>query len=152
MGSRTLSLGLFTFLVIARIGAQAADFAIESEVFQDNATKPFATNLTIFWKGDIYDFALRPEDRVTVFEGEAKRFLMADKRQRTQASLKMDELIRFVAAEQEMATRSKFELIRFAASPEFETSFDEKTGRLSLSSKHWDYRVETTPIMDDPNP
>ena len=148
MGNRNPLIYALTFTAIASLSAQAAEFAIESDVFVDNDPKPFATNVTIFSDGLIYDFAVKPDDRVTVLNSEAKRFLLADTRKQTQSSLSVDELIRFVAAQQQAATQSKMDLIRFAASPEFETAYNEKTGQLSLSSDHWDYRVETTPIED----
>lgn len=148
MGFRKQLFHAFTLAAIASHSAQAAEFAIESAVFIGDDPKPFATNVTVFADGMIYDFAVQPDDRVTVLDGQAKRFLLADTRKQTQSSLTVDELIRFVAAQKQAATESKNALIRFAAAPKFETAFNEKTGQLSLSSEHWDYRVETTPISE----
>lgn len=147
MGFRKSLFYAFALFALASLSAQAAEFAIESEVFTGNDSKPLATNLTIFSDGLIYDFSINDE-RVTILDAEAKRFLLADSRQQTQASITMDELIRFVAAQTQKARQSPIELIRFAATPKFETTFNESTGQLSLSSDYWDYRVETTPITD----
>ncbi len=150
MGHQKPLFCLSILAAMASLTVQAAEFAIETEVFVGDDPKPFATNVTVFSDGLIYDFAVQPNDRITVLDSEANLFVLADTRKQTQSSLTVDQLIRFVAAQQhEAVTQSESELIRFAARPKFAASFDAKTGQLNLASEHWDYRVETTLVADE---
>ena len=149
MSFRLLTIASLLLVVDNSCVVVADDFAIETEIFSSESKQAQASNVTIFSDDKVYDFSLIPDHSVTVFDPMSKRFTVADGRYRIQASLTIDELIRFVATEQTRAADLDIELIRFAANPNFEIEFDESTGQLDLISPVWSYHVETTRIDDD---
>lgn len=128
---------------------QAAEFAIETDVFSGRDLRPQAKNLTVFAEDGIYDFSQSPKDSVTVFDPTAKRFTIADGKSRKKASLAVDELVRFIATARARAENLDIELLKFAKKPQFEVSYDDESGDLEMVSDVWTYRVET--ISVDPN-
>lgn len=122
------------------------EFAMETEVFDGQGKQLQAKNVTLFADDEIHDFSIVPDQKVTVFDRNARRFTLADEKHRTKASLAAEELVRFIASERARAETSDAELIRFASKPTFEVSFDEKIGKLQMFSEVWNYRVETERI------
>ena len=136
------------FLLFFSSSVLAEDFVIETEIFVAGQNGVQASNLTIFQDDRVYDFSTLPDQSVTIFDPKSKRFTVADSKNRIQASLTVEELIRFVAATQTRAAGLDVELIRFAANPDFDVEFDESSGDLQLSSPLWIYRVQTMRASD----
>ena len=128
--------------------SSAADFAIETQVYEAGGPEPVAENLTVFSGALIYDFGLTPPQRVTVFDPAAQHFRLSDQTSRVLTTLPVDQLLEFVAAERARAQESHSEWVRFAAAPSFSEQFDESSGQLRLNSPYWDYEVQTIPVTD----
>lgn len=142
----TLRFSLLLAFVLAAAVVQplaAETFAILTQVYADGDKTPVAENVTIFEENRIVDFLVTEPARVTVFEIPNRKFTLALTGAKKKTVLTAEELIRFAATEQTRALESNSELIRFAASPSFRESFDDKSGVLTMTSPHWDYRVST---------
>jgi hypothetical protein len=124
-------------------------FAIRTRIYADDAKQPVATNLTIFQADTIYDFNDLHPSTVTVFDRKSRTFTLAQCEARVQTVLAASDIVRFAARQQAEAQRSDNELVRFAADPTFDESFDEDSGRLSLTSAYWDYQVTTRRLDDE---
>lgn len=128
--------------------AGAEDFAIRTQIFQDDQPRAVAENLTVFRDDAIYDFLITEPQTATIFDVPGRRFTLTDPGRSQQTVVAADELIRFASEEHTKALKSPNELVRFATAPKFEESFDEATGRLTLTSPLWDYEVETESWSD----
>ena len=139
---------VWQFVVFMFLAAtcRGEEFAMETKIYDGDGKQLQAENVTPFADHEIHDFSIVPEQKVTVFDRNARRFTLADEKHRTQASLAAEELVRFIASERARAETSNVALIRFASKPEFDVSFDEETGKLEMLSKVWNYRVETERI------
>lgn len=126
----------------------AQQMRIETHVFVDNQTEPASHTVTLFDSDTVYDFFEEPP-QITVFRpptaSHSGSFIMLDleAKQRTEVSTErisglMKKLTRW-AGEQED------KLLKFSADPEFEESFDEESGLLTLESTVWNYTVATVP-------
>lgn len=143
----TLRFSLLLTVVLATVVVQpleAETFAIHTQVYSDGEKAPVAENVTIFEDERIVDFLVTEPTRVTVFEIPSRKFTLALNGAKKKTVLTAEELIRFAATEQTRALESNSELVRFAASPSFRESFNDKTGVLTMTSPHWDYHVNTS--------
>ncbi len=143
-----MRLGL-ALLLLGQGRALGEDFAIRTEVIDPRDQTTLAENLTVFQAGKIYDFMMSEPRAVTEFDTDARRFVLADRALGIRTALSADELVRFAATEHAKAMESSSPLIRFAANPRFEETYDAKAGTISLTSPHWDYEV-TGSKWDDP--
>jgi hypothetical protein len=139
---------LFAVLLAGAPFLRAEDFAISTQVFEGGRPDPLAENLTVFQANRIYDFALTPPQRGTMFDAAARLFRLTDESSQTQSTLTVEELLQFVAAEQTRARESRNPLVRFAAAPSFSEKFDPTSGQLELRSPFWDYEVATMAAPD----
>lgn len=126
----------------------AQDFAIRTKVFEDGGKEPRSEHLTVFQGEKIYDFALSQPETISIFDTVSRQFVLADRKAATRTALSADDLIRFAADEQSRALKTRNTLVRFAADPTFEKSYDPETGKLLLTSKVWDYEVHSHPVTD----
>ncbi len=133
---------------VSPVAAQQMQMRIETDVFVDNQTEPASHTVTLFDSDTVYDFFEEPP-QITVFRpptaSHAGSFIMLDMvaKQRTEVSTEriaglMKKLNRWAGDQED-------ELLKFSAQPEFEESFDEETGQLTLDSPVWNYTVATVP-------
>jgi hypothetical protein len=143
-----LSLVALLALVTTASPVVAQQMRIETDVFIDNQAEPASHTVTLFDSGTVYDFFEEPP-QITVFRpptaSHEGSFIMLDleAKQRTEVSTKriaglMKKLTRWAGDQED-------ELLKFSAQPEFEESFDEETGLLTLDSPVWNYTVATVP-------
>ena len=119
----------------------AADFCVESELFLEDGTQPMAKNLTVFYDGMIYDFSLDETGEATVFDTRTYQFTLLDGDREVQSRLTRAELLELTAGLHVRARKTSHPVIRFAASPKFQESYEENTQRLTLANDQLSYSV-----------
>jgi hypothetical protein len=129
------------FCLLATAGAD--DFRIETKVYAGKEKAPVSQTTTLFRAGFVYDYLADPQ-RVAVFDQTRGRFIVLDPERKLRAELKADEVRTFVDGLHDLAAKGSNPAMRFAADPQFEIEFSE-SGRLTLTSKHITYELETEP-------
>lgn len=141
----------FGVLSAAR-SATAEGFRIETKIFVDDEEEPVSTATTLFLDGVVYDFLGEPE-QIAVFRkpggGKPGRFILLDSRRRVRTELSTDQLAGAMNKLRTWAARQNDPLLRFAANPQFDESFDRDSGKLVLASHEESYTIETVPA-DEP--
>jgi hypothetical protein len=149
MRQRTSLLAIGIAAACCQLASADESFAIRTQIYSPEQTRPVAENVTIFQAGTIYDFSDTQPATVTVFDRKSRTFTLAQCDAQIQTVLSANELVRFAATQQAEAQQSDNELVRFAADPTFAESFDADSGRLTLTSPWWDYRVATRKYDDE---
>jgi hypothetical protein len=143
-----------TLIVLSALGvlvtagpATAEGFRIETKIFVDNEDEPASTATTLFLEGVVYDFLGEPE-QIAVFRkpggGKPGRFILLDTDRRVRTEFSTDQLAGAMNKLRTWAARQHDPMLRFAANPQFEESFDRETGQLVLASHEESYSIETT--------
>lgn len=133
--------------------SNAEGFRIETKVFKGEekegkeAKTAESETTTLFLDGVVYDFLKKPE-QTAVFRkpagGNPGQFILLNEQRDPHEIL--DRKGRHYRYEDEslgFAQRDPF--LQFAANPEFEESFDDDTGKLTLVSHLENYKVDTMP-------
>jgi len=132
-------------------GTFAAQFRIETKVYAGDDEVPVSQNTTLFQSGVVYDFAESPK-RVAILRqprgDEPGRFVLIDPVRHVKTELTTDRIDAAIGKLRSWAERQPDPLLRFAANPTFEESFDEETGVLVLDSRAMQYRLATQPIQE----
>lgn len=123
--------------------ARADDFRIETKVYVGKGKRPVSRNITLFRAGYVYDYLAVPE-RVAVFDQKHGRFIVLDPVRKLKAEIKITDVRKLIESLHELAAKSSFAAMRFAADPEFDVEFTEE-GELTLSSPHVTYKLKTEP-------
>ncbi len=124
--------------------ALAEDFRIETKVYTGKDKTPISQNRTLFQAGYVYDYLLSEPERVAVFDRQHGRFIMLDPERKLKVEIKTDDVLAFAEKFHSWAAKSTNEFMKFAADPEFETTFSAN-GDMTLASSHITYRVKTEP-------
>jgi hypothetical protein len=119
----------------------AEEFRVETDVFVGSQKKPVAQNLTIFTSGLVYDFPLMGPNEIAVLDPTRGRFVLLDVSKKVKTTLTTQEILEFTAS-MKARTQDAEGVVGFAANPQFEQSFDDQTGRLTLSSKLMTYSMK----------
>jgi len=126
----------------------AEDFRIETKIFVGDEEEPVSTTTTLFQRGVVYDFLAEPE-QIAVFRkpggGKPGRFILLDPERRVRTELSTDQLADVMSKLRNWAARQRDPLLKFAANPQFEESFDRDTGQLLLASHEESYTIKTEP-------
>jgi len=126
----------------------ADDFRIETKVYVGDEKEPASTTTTLFQGGVVYDFLDVPE-QVAVFRkpggGKPGRFILLDPARRVRTELSTDQVAGAINKLKNWAARQRDPLLKFAANPQFEESFDRSTGQLLLASHEESYTIKTEP-------
>jgi hypothetical protein len=121
--------------------AWSDEFRVDTDIYVGNQKQPVAQNLTIFTSGLVYDFPLTGPEEITVFDPAHGRFVLLDCQRNVKTTLTTPELLKFAAAMKAQAL-DMGGVVAFAAKPQFEHHFDQKNGRLTLSSDVMTYRMK----------
>ncbi len=128
--------------------AVAEDFRIETKIFVGDKEEPVSSTTTLFQGGVVYDF-LGVTDQIAVFRkpggGRAGRFILLDPERRVRTELSTDQVASAMNKLRNWAARQRDPFLKFAANPQFEETFDRKTGQLLLASHEESYTIKTTP-------
>jgi hypothetical protein len=143
-------LGIVTGLFgqIHGVEAQSQDFRIETHVFVGDEPEPVSHTVTLFASGVVYDFVDEPSQTAVFRHPTATRpgqFILLDPTGQRRTEISTERIERLMKKLSRWADQQENELLKFSAKPEFEETFDETTGQLTLSSQFWTYHVATVP-------
>jgi len=141
MDRSRLLLGLLVLGCSVPVASRAQEFRVETDVFVGSQKKPVAQNLTIFVSGLVYDFPLMGPNEIAVLDPSRGRFVLLDTERKIKTTLTTQELLEFTASMKAQAQDAEG-VVAFALNPQFDPSFDEQTGWLTLSSKLMTYRLK----------
>ena len=123
-------------------------FRIETKVFAGEAKEPDSETTTLFLNGVVYDF-LKKSQQVAVFRkptgGKPGQFMLISDQRGILTKFSTDQVDGTVTKMTAWAARQKDPFLQFAANPDFDETFDDKTGKLVLTSALENYNVETMP-------
>lgn len=133
--------------------AQSHDFRIETNVYVGDEPEPVSHTVTLFASGVVYDFVDgglgdTPQEIAVFRRPTAARpgqFILLDIERQRRTEISTDRIDRLIKKLTRWASEQEDELLKFSANAEFEETFDEETGRLSLTSPAWNYQVATVP-------
>lgn len=134
-------LSLFLSVHLAPTVSLGQEFRVETDVFIGTQKKPVAQNLTIFTSGLVYDFPLMGPSEIAVLDPTRGRFVLLDTQRKVKSTLTTQELLEYTASIKAQAQDADG-VVGFAVSPQFDQTFDESTGWLTLSSKPMTYRLK----------
>ena len=149
----TQFLALFALFIAmaAQMTCIAEGLRIETEVYLGEETEPVSRTVTLFDSGVVYDF-VEEEAQVAVFRPPTRsrggQFVLLDLVNEQRTEIATDRVKALMTKLTEWAGEQDDDLLKFAAKPEFEESFDPDTGMLTLIGSHWNYRVATVPAED----
>jgi hypothetical protein len=120
-----------------------------------------STSLSLFHNGRVYDY-VDSADQVVILDPGQNKFTVLNTAKNLSTTLSFEEMRRLqetripavekyiediVQRDQKSGIQAA-EALRFQLRPHFERAFDSGTGRLTLSSASFTYRVETRPWSD----
>ena len=143
---RCVWFSIVALLAFVATAARAEDFRIETKIFVGDEEEPVSTTTTLFQRGVVYDFLAEPE-QIAVFSkprgGKPGRFILLDVDRRVKTELSTDQLADAINKLRNWAARQHDPLLKFAANPQFNETFDRSTGQLLLASHEESYTIKT---------
>lgn len=131
--------------------AGAAEFRIETRVYATDEKEPASESVTLFTGGAAYDFR-DADHRVTIFRpgvgDKPGRFVLLDTRSEERTEIRGERVAVVMTKLRRWAALQEDPFLRFTGDPAFESSFDEATGALSMTSDVLSYRITTMPVAD----
>jgi hypothetical protein len=157
MGARCASFvavlfaSLFLLLSFAT-PATSQEFRIETDVYVDEAAEATSHTVTLFEKSAVYEFVDSPR-QIIVYrpgaESAAGQFILLDPESQRRTVVEVDRVTKLMEKLTKWASEHKDPLLKFAAHPQFEETFDAEHGSLTLANPEWSYRVATIPAEDE---
>jgi hypothetical protein len=150
----TRALRLFTCVAVAasalaQTTQSAENFRIETKVFEGKNEEPISETTTIFCDGVVYDFLKTPAQTAVFSRPNGKnagRFILLNDEKRIRTEISTQKLEGAIQDLRAWAAQQPNKLLKFAADPKFEESFERGTGQLVLASHVESYTVETVPV------
>jgi len=131
--------------------AFAGEMRIETDVYVGDETESISHTVTLFDSGTVYDFVDKPA-QIAVFRPPTSsrpgQFILLDLEAKRRTEVSTDRIAGLMKKLTRWASEHEDPLLKFSAKPEFETSFDRKTGELNLTSEAWSYKVATVTAED----
>jgi hypothetical protein len=127
--------------------AGAEDFRILTKIYtgeKSEKQKPVSETITLFLDGAVYD-CLADGSQTAVFRKQGGRFILLDAHRRIRTELTTDQLTGAMDKLRDWAGRQSDPMLRFAADPKFEESFEPESGKLVLAHHLAKYTVATAP-------
>jgi len=152
-----ISLAMFLGVLAGLFGpidrgeAQTQDFRIETHVFVGDEPEAISHTVTLFASGVVYDFVDDPAQTAVFRHPTATRpgqFILLDPDGQRRTEISTERIERLMKKLSRWADQQENELLKFSAKPEFEETYDESTGQLTLSSPVWTYHVATVPVEE----
>jgi hypothetical protein len=146
-----ICLAFWAFAVTGLPAASGSDFQVASRVFVGQSVQPAGENTTFFVGEVVYDFMETGPREVTVFDAQTGDLDLIDPQRRVRTCLATDELRRFTAELKVRAVANEQfdQVIRCAADPRFETSYDVSDRELLLRSPAMTYRANGMAVAED---
>lgn len=140
-------------LLLAAESPRAAgqEFRIETEIYVGEEPEPVSHTVTLFEKAAVYEFMDNPQ-QIIVYrqgqEGKSGQFILLDTVRERRTDVDVDRVEKLMHKMTEWASEHKDPLLKFAAKPTFEETFDVESGSLTLANKEWTYRAATIKADD----
>ena len=140
-------------LLLAAESPRAAgqEFRIETEIYVGEEPEPVSHTVTLFEKAAVYEFMDNPQ-QIIVYrqgqEGKSGQFILLDTVRERRTDVEVDRVEKLMHKMTEWASEHKDPLLKFAAKPTFEETFDVESGSLTLANKEWTYRAATIKADD----
>ncbi len=120
----------------------AQEFRIETDIYVDQNQKPVSENLTLFNSDAVFDFQLAKKSEtpveVIIYNFSNKKFVLLDPSRKVKYEVDQEKLEHFVKSmRNDTAFRKR---MPFLFEPEFQKTYDSKSGWLSLKSEPLQYR------------
>jgi hypothetical protein len=127
--------------------AVAEDFRIETRVYEGEEELPISEAVTLFQNGVVYDFLAAPA-QIAVFSKPTAdrpgRFILLDPVRHLYTELDTDRIAAALDKIRDWAVQQPNPVLRFAAAPKFQESFNPESGELALASPLKTYRLQTS--------
>lgn len=143
-----------TFSLLSAAGSQCAtgqEFRIETEIYVGEEPEPVSHTVTLFEKAAVYEFMDNPQ-QIIVYrqgqEGKSGQFILLDTVRERRTDVEVDRVEKLMDKMTDWASEHKDPLLKFAAKPTFEETFDVESGSLTLANKEWTYRAATIKADD----
>jgi hypothetical protein len=128
--------------------ARSQELRIETDVYEGDEQESKSHNVTLFESGTVYDFVEKPA-RITVFrpptQSRPGQFILLDTETQRRTEVSTDRIEGLMDKLSIWAAKHKDPMLQFSAKPEFEETYDEQSGVLTLKHPMWDYAVATIP-------
>jgi len=131
--------------------AQSQEFRIETDVYVGEEEAPASHTVTLFEKSAVYEFVDKPNQVIvyrTSSEGRPAQFILLDPETQRRTDVDVARVEKLMQKLTRWASEHKDPLLKFAAAPKFEETFDAERGSLTLASPEWTYRVATVEAED----
>jgi hypothetical protein len=150
-----LSIASLSLPVLFALGnatpAAAQEFRIETDVYIGEATEAASHTVTLFEKSAVYEFVESPKQiiiyRTGVKDGRGQ-FILLDSELERRTDVDVARVEKLMEKLSKWAAEHKDPLLKFAANPQFEETFDAERGSLTLANPEWTYRVATIEAED----
>jgi hypothetical protein len=131
--------------------ATGQEFRIETEIYVGEEPEPVSHTVTLFEKAAVYEFMDNPQ-QIIVYrqgqEGKSGQFILLDTVRERRTDVEVDRVEKLMHKMTDWAADHKDPLLKFAAKPTFEETFDVESGSLTLANKEWTYRAATIKADD----
>ena len=138
------------WLVAARCSGEAAEFRIETAIYDGNENEPASRLLTLFAGNQIYDLPLRGQGNVVILDSKQNRFTLLDHTRGEQTVVAVKRLRQH---EQEISRRFRRDdvplWLRELARPEFKLIVDDNEPLMKLTGFAVTYEVRGTRFRDN---
>lgn len=129
----------------------AQEFRVETDVFIGEEEAPASHSVTLFEKGAVYEFNENPNE-IIVYRAKSEdrpaQFILLDIASQRRTDVEVDRVEKLIEKLSQWAANQEDPLLQFSAQPQFEESFEAKTGALTLASPKWTYKVATVEAED----
>jgi hypothetical protein len=129
-------------LLLFGASARAADWRIQTKVYEEDARRPSCETTTYFYEGKVYDVLSAPAE-TTIFDPVAGKFTVVDPTRKWRTEVSTSELAELTKRLSAAAARKSDPLMRFAAEPKFETSWSATKKELTCHSALLSYEIRT---------
>ncbi len=135
-----VALAAILALTFASRPAWSQEFRVDSRVFVVGQSEPVSTSQTYFTKDIICDIAA--DGQATLIHRKTESVTIVDPKRRLRCEISADELFRAIAAITARVA-DKPPVVRFAAAPNFESTWSEDENKLQMTGGPLSYTVET---------
>src|SRR5687767_11485970 len=113
--------------------ALSQEFRIETDVYVGDAEEASSHTVTLFEKSAVYEFVDSPRQIIVYrpgVEGAAGQFILLDPESQRRTVVEVDRVSKLMEKLIKWASEHKDPLLKFAAHPNFEETFDAENGSL----------------------
>jgi len=135
-------------VLLSTAGSLSQEFRIETELFDGKREEPISRHLTLFCDGIVYDLRRTEPNEIAVYSPRSGHFKLLDTSRRVQTRIPASTLRKFTSS-MKVTANAMGPVVRFMASPEFNSRFDDMKHELVMDSRVMTYRVQCTHAEDE---